>query len=215
MVKNHGNTPFQHLQYRVVEAHWRWQIWKQLFLGDPSVPDELMQRHAVMNSAAPAFFAMLHSLLLDDVVLRICKLVDPAEGGPHKARRKNLSLRAAITEASARLTPVALTEANTLADALDKITEPFKQWRHRRVAHEDHLTAIGDEILPPLSFADVEQSFNSAIKIMQLLDPLAADNEYCYDGKIAMGDGEGLLYALRCAHQYHKECIDQFRAPIS
>lgn len=208
-------TPFQHLQFRVSEAHWRWKVWKQLYLGDPSKPDELMQRHELMVSAAASFFAMLQNLLLDDVVLRICKLVDPEEGGPHKARRKNLSLRAAIAEASARLTPAALTEANALAHALDKLTEPFKTWRNWRGAHDDRLTAIGDEVLPPLPFADVDGSLNGAVKIMQLLDPLSPDNEHRYDWMIAPGDGEGLLYALRCARQYHKECIEQFRAPIS
>ncbi len=208
------HTPFQFLQFRIAEAYWRWKVWKQLFLGDPSKPDELMQRHASMNSWAPSFFAMLQNLLLDDVILRICKLDDPEYLNPrHANKRRNLSLEAAKAEALDRLEDASRRNVTKLIREFHKAARPLTTWRNRRISHEDHRTSVGQDVLPSIQLARIEACLSSATRVMRVLD--TSESEYGYEHLIAMGDGESVLYALRCADQYQKECALQFRPPIS
>jgi hypothetical protein len=208
------NTPrkrkpsaFEILQFRVADVHWRWKVWKQLFTADPSKPDEAREWQGLMNSVARDFFVLLQDVLLQDVVLRICKLFDPPTGGPKQAKRTSLSLAAVRESAKGRLTASAEADIRKRTFALQRTAKPLEAWRNRRLAHDDEQTATGASVLPMLQLARIEKALTQATEIMALLDPDSASREYQYDSMIAFGDGNALKYAIRCAAQYRKECV--------
>lgn len=184
-------------------------------MGDRAKPQEAMARVAMMNSAAPAFFAMLEGLLFEDVVLRVCKLIDKAESRTKMGPRRNLSLKAALLDQSARLGAPVAKKLESLIDAFVATSEPLITWRNWYISHEDYLVATGVEPLPPLSGLDVDQAAQKAVEIMELLDPVSETCEFGYDHMIGNGDGASLLYAMRCAQQYHKECLAIGVRPLS
>lgn len=208
-------SAFKILQFRVADVYWRWKVWKQLFIADPSKPDDATEWQALMNSWAKNFFVMLHDVLLQDVVLRICKLFDPPIGGPKKAKRTSLSLAAARESAKNQLAASAEAEIRKKTFALQRTAKPLEAWRNRLIAHDDELTATGASALPKLQLARIEQCLMQAAEIMMLLDPNSAQHAYQYDGMIAHGDGDSIKYAIRCAEQYKKECLAHGRRPLA
>lgn len=208
-------TEFELLQTKVAEAHWRWEVWKQLFVPDPDVPNDAIQRMELMNSIAPALFAMLHQVLFADVILCLCKLTDPKDSRVRGGTRDNLTIKAARHWAANRPTSRQQKGIDRRLAALDKTIKPFKTWRDRFVAHDDHLTALGLASLPHLAGQKVERSLKRAREIMVLLDPHSKAVGYGYDSTVALGDGESLLYAMRCADRYHEECVAQGRRPLA
>jgi hypothetical protein len=206
---------FELLQRRVAEAHWRWKVWKQLFVPDPGVPNDAAQRLALMNSVAPALFAMMHRVLFADVILCLCKLADPKDSRVRGGIRDNLTIKAARQRAAARLTSREQRVIDRRIAALDKTIMPFKLWRDRSVAHDDHLTALGLASLPRLAGKKVERVLELVREVMVRLDPNSKTVDYSYDDSIALGDGTSLLDALRCAERYRKKCLAQGRRPPS
>src|SRR5690606_10075579 len=159
----------QLLQSHLAEAHWRWKVWRQMFC------DSGEEGYRLMNSQAPAFFGLLENVLLDDIVLWLCKLADPKE----QRGRENLSLEWAITDAEPRLGDQAA-KARRLLDELRRLMQPFRTWRHRRIAHHDKKTALRAEVLDPVRFADIDRAIGVATEIMKRLDGGAG--EFAYDG---------------------------------
>jgi hypothetical protein len=208
------HTPFEILQFRVAEAHWRWKIWKQLFAGTRSNQDEVEQRISLMNRTASAFFTVIQQILLDDVIARVCKLLDPGVQGPKK--RENLSLESAISRASKRIEGEKLAAATEQLKKFKVAALPLVEHRNWRIAHDDFLVAIGEEKVPALVLDDaIDGALQSAELIMELLDPNMATNQFLYGQMIARGDGDSLLRALRYADQYRKECRAQGRQPLA
>lgn len=189
-------TPFQLLQFRVSEAHWRWKVWKQLFLADPAKLAEAKERQRIQNSAAPVFFAMLQDVILQDVVLRLCKLADAEEGGHRQNKRRNFSLSGALIDARDQLSPANSGAAEKAIQSFKAASTALIKWRHWKFAHDDYEVAVGGQALPKLAIADVDAAMKSAVEVMQLLDPNAAHTEFAYDGTIAFGDGDSIMYAL-------------------
>lgn len=212
MANDSGNsekpkTPFEKLQFRVAEAHWRWKVWKQLYMDDPAKPGEAAERIKLQDSTAPVFFAMLRQIILQDVVLRLCKLVDAEEGGPSKERRRNFSLRSALVDAQKWLSPTDAASAKLQIDKFYASSTPFIKWRHWDIAHDDYNVAIGAQLLPDVTDTDIDRAMNSAVEIMKLLDPNGASKAFMYDHMISTDDGDSIIYALRCAKQYNKERV--------
>lgn len=208
-------TPFNTLQFRVAEAHWRWKVWKQIYMLGPAGEAEARDRIAVLNGAAPAFFAMLRDILLQDVALRLCKLVDPREEGRKKKPRRNFSLASALEDAKPRLDPSTATQVSTMLDRFKLASEPLIRWRHWVFAHDDYEVATGAHTPPGLNDTHIDAALNAAVEIMRLLDPQAGNCEYAYDQLIALGDGDSLVFNLRCAKKYREECREQLKRPLS
>lgn len=207
-------TPFGMLQIRVAEAHWRWKVWKQIYMIGPGGPAEASERMAMLDSAAPDFFRMLREILLQDVALRLCKLVDAGEGGPSKNRRRNLSLASAFDDAQPRLDSDTAGKVAAMLVNFKAASEPLVKWRHWVFAHDDYEVATGAHTPPRLSDTHINEAMKAAAEIMRLLDPQGADCEFAYDQLIALGDGDSLLYHLRCAVKYREERLAQLKRPL-
>jgi hypothetical protein len=207
MGTNSGTTtpdPFRVLQHRVAEVHWRWKVWKQLFR------DSGEEGNRLMNSHAPSFFWLVERTLFDDIVMRLCKLVDPPKGGPPTARRTNLVLQWVFETAKTRLGTGAR-DVEKLLDELGRLTRTLRSWRNRAIAHEDERTTRRAEPLDSIPFGDIDRAISLAIEIMTGLEE--EDQAFLYDTMIAAGDGDSLLQSLRWAEKHVQEATAQHRRP--
>jgi len=203
------------LQRRVAEAYWRWKVWKQLFMKARGDRGEAKERLRVMNGMASDFFGMIHELLFSDIVVRICKLGDPRESNTPQGKRSNLTLEKLFNDADSRLSKAKKVRARKLLDRFKTDTTFFRLWRNRKEAHEDHLTATRIDLLPAIKLRSIDRVLKSAATILRVLDPAAPACEFAYDQMIAFGDGESMMFALRCAERYVLECREHGKRPLA
>lgn len=203
-------TPFKKLQFRVADVHWRWKNWKQLFMCDPARSEETDDRFTLMDSVSPHFFILLKDVLLQDVALRLCKLIDPAESGPPKARRRNFSLLAALEDAKARPEFLNPSQVQALVSKMKSSSTPLIQWRNWIFAHDDYEVATGAHEPSPLTDEHIESALRSAIEVMNLIDPQYGEVGFAYSEMIALGDADSLIQALRNAKKYEIEQIRRY-----
>lgn len=109
-----------------------WVTWKQfrnLFCSGP-------ERVELLNQAGAEFFYRVDRVFFEAVLLALCRLTDPAATG----KRKNLSvmLFQQFMDTQARKDHM----AETLA-AADASTHFARDWRNRRVGHNDYGLKIG------------------------------------------------------------------------
>lgn len=187
-------SPFEILQHQLADVHLRWRFWKQLFVSEDNENFNLMNVHAA------SFFWVVEQAMFDDVVLRLCRLADPAEA-KGKTPRPNLTLATAYEEAKPRL-GAAAAQVQTLMEELKDILGPLRSVRNRLIAHLDRATAMKAERLADIHFATVEKALDTATQIMQQLEP--PDRAFFYQETIAQGDGNDLLRALRRAEHYFR-----------
>ncbi len=184
--------PFRLIQQRIAELHWRWRTWKQLFVADEK------RKYGLMRRATPMAFAVIQQALFDDVVLRVCKLVERPRGGSPRQRRENLVLERFIIEAEQR-------GDQRAADAREKLGElggcakQLQRLRNRCIAHEDFETATSPQLPDAVEYRTVDRAIQLAIETAQQLED--DESPYGYEWLIAPGDGEALLEALRRAEQ--------------
>ncbi len=68
---------FESLRGETLDLHLRWKLYRHLYAG----PKEDI---VLLNKSAPSIFAILQSLLLEDCVLRICRITDPPSRGAYE-----------------------------------------------------------------------------------------------------------------------------------
>ncbi len=185
--------PLKVLQNRIADLHWRWRAWKQLFVGDED------RKYRLMDSAVPYMFAVIQQALFDDVVLRLCKLADPLQGGPPSGRRDNLVLERLVRNATELKNPHSA-RANELLEELRTCVKQLRLIRHRAIAHEDFRTAVRVEPLEPVQYAAVDRALELATSVARELEP--PDEALIYECMIAAGDGDALLGALEDAGRF-------------
>ena len=73
---------FKRLAAELTFIYLTWSVWKELFTVSS-------QRVELMNQLAPGFFVLAQDALVQDLILRFCRLCDPSRSFGHD----NLSLR--------------------------------------------------------------------------------------------------------------------------
>jgi|GEM_PF-3424988 len=169
---------------RVVYLHVLWHEYAALF-RPPSVKTKLDQ----LNKAAPTFFALVQQTWLDQLFLEIGKLMDPAGSG----ERETLgvaSLLARIADSSLE------TKLAPLRQTIDKLYLNIKEWRNKRIAHNDWKHYMGLRPLGDVVIDDVEKLISG---LDELTDIVA---QHCFDYRVdckpdaVKGGAEKLLQSL-------------------
>jgi len=84
-MENNFKSVFNALQNEVVWLHARFLSYEKLY-------GKSEERIALLNASAPSFFHHLQFILLDDIELFLCKLLDPAK----QRSKENLTLEQLI-----------------------------------------------------------------------------------------------------------------------
>ncbi len=114
----------------IATVHIYWKEYVELFGSKP-------ERIDLLNRAAPAFFHMLQEELWELSLLGISRLTDPPKTG--RAGRQNLTIQALPALISDAALKAQVTQL--VADAVME-TAFCRDWRNRRIAHNDLLLAL-------------------------------------------------------------------------
>jgi hypothetical protein len=170
------------LSNEVASLHLKWNDFRALFANRETVN--------LLNSSAPMFFHDLQSMMWEDLLLHLCRVTDP----PRTGRHEHLSVRALpglVSDEALRK------EIQALADDADQKTQFARDWRNRRLAHEE--LSLGDTAQPLASatLGQVEDALAAICRPVNLLEKRYLDTPVSYEDPIpALGGVDSLLATL-------------------
>jgi len=111
----------------------------------------------LMNRIAPSFFGMLQILMIESMVIRMCRMTD-GEGFPNK---ENLPLRRIL-----RALPASVNEhrqeIEELIDKAESMVDCAREWRNKRLAHLDYHHAVSDDRVKfSIGFTELRESIEA------------------------------------------------------
>ncbi|MEY8241938.1 MAG: hypothetical protein RPS99_00180 [Gammaproteobacteria bacterium] len=173
----------------VVELHYRWDMYKEVFFGGKEQTD-------LLNKSGSNFFYYTQHLMLDKIALMFSKLTDPNKQG----KFENLSLKQVHVYASDRGELEFVAELKGKFGALIEACEKFRSLRNKRIAHGDleHSLGIAEKPLPGISIKYVEHALQILRKYMDLVELHYSNSQTgyaCIKGPYGAG-GHALINAL-------------------
>jgi len=148
------------LHTEVVWLHGRWEIYDNLYGASP-------ERIDLLNRTAPTFFAMLQSILLNDVQLTLSKLADPAT----TFKRPNLTLETLLHGITGLPEPQLATKLTPVLATYRAACEKVKARRNKDIAHFDFATQIAPgrkaEVLPGPSRQEIDTALTALREFMK------------------------------------------------
>lgn len=186
--------PFQALWSEVVRLHWRWELFKQLFVSGP-------RRVELLNEVAAQFFGELQFVWIDNVVLGLARLLDLARSG--KRQVENLSLSLLVERVSALGVHSIEPELEKHLQLLQDRGGPFVKHRHKRIAHTDleHRLAVEGSSLPNLTPNLIGETLEAIVELMNKVEGHLARSQTAYPlvTSDSGSDAGTLVFALRKA----------------
>jgi hypothetical protein len=117
----------------------------------------------LLNRAAGLFFGMLQMLLWDDVLLHLCRMTDRTEIGD----KTNLTIQMLPDFCD---DPKLREDVSKLVTSATDTTKFARDWRNRRIAHNDLALALGEKGVERLEEANRLQVSNAISAIHAVLN---------------------------------------------
>jgi hypothetical protein len=177
------------LYNELVWLHVRWRQYMQLFGATPGRVD-------LLNQAAGLFFRVIQDSLVEDTLLHLSRMTDPAQ----TRKKANLTIQQLpLLIADQLLAAEILALVNT---AVTKSTFA-RDWRNRRLAHTDFSRAVEEGATPllPGSRAAVGDALQSIEAVLNLLEMHFRNRTVFFEGLDHPGDAESVLYVVRAGIQ--------------
>ena len=185
---------FTALQDEVFWLHAKWIVHRQLF-GTSE------ERIDLLNDFGPDLFQIIYDSLLNDVLLTMSRLTDPASS----FKKENLSLsrlRNMIEETDHKEFQ---TEISALQAKTNDQCEPFRRFRNRVIAHNDLAAALRHhhDPLPDITRQMIENGLSSIRDYMSAFDTFFDATETDYKQPHLRGDGDSLIHYLEEVRAHH------------
>jgi hypothetical protein len=186
---------FTALQDEVIWLHAKWIIHRQLF-GTSE------ERIDLLNDFGPDLFQIIYDSLLNDVLLTMSRLTDPAIS----FKKENLSLSRLTNMIEGTEDKEFLTEIRALQAKTDEQCEPFRRLRNRVIAHNDLAAALSHhhDPLPDITRQMIENGLSSIRDYMSAIDTFFDATETDYKQPHLRGDGDSLIHYLEDVRAYHQ-----------
>jgi hypothetical protein len=182
---------FEYVNQSVVQLSFRWKIYCELF---DSGPDNI----AVLNASGAEVFCLFQKLALDDAILALSRLTDPASCGKNK---DNANINYLLKNAAPSLAQDINTELQAIFECLEKHVQNLSVHRDKALAHTDLQHALQLETLPPVLYDELESAMKECRNLMSKLGQSLFTRTYCYEVTIPFGrSGSDLLAHLRRSH---------------
>jgi hypothetical protein len=165
----------------VCELHFKWEFFSQLFTEK--------QRFEILKSTAPSLFAYLQDLMLHDMILCIARLTDPLKS----KGQANLSFDSILAEIG---DPSLRTEVSDIITKIKAKAVAIRDWRNKKLAHNDLAKAIEGKPLPLIYIADLSEVLKLTSQVLNIFYTRFQDPEVAYDQCITSGDGDSLMFYL-------------------
>lgn len=178
---------FYAISKELTRMHVHWAQFRILF-------GEKRSRIAVVNKAAPVFFAVLQDTLFHDTVLAIARITDPLTS---LKRKENLTIQRfpmLIND------PTFRNELRNLIKQANKAAEFAKDRRNRRIAHLDLGLSLNGTAQPlvPTNRKSIEDSLSAIAVVLDTIEVKYCEATTAYAlCSPSPGDALSLLGVLR------------------
>ena len=176
---------FMWLCQDVASLQNKWSFYLGLFSSQENA--------ALLSNLAQSSFQIIEESLRDDMTMAICRLSDP----PRSMGKDNLSLTALVQQCGEVDSVPEL-----LKDFLDAC-EPVRQYRNKRVGHNDLNTTIKprDNPLPGIGRGQIDRILQLASVILNTIYQRFVDGEL-YFAPFHIGGADTLIYWLKMVKEH-------------
>ena len=144
------------LHSQVIHVHMNWAMINEL------VKDQ--ERRSLLQSTGGYVFVEVHKAFVNDVIVRLSRLTDPARQGQHD----NLSLWALLDDSCCD--PCLKSKSEKLIKEAEAIISPLRARRDKRSAHFDLDVALNPNVsLPPISDQSVDEALLAVGEVLEQL----------------------------------------------
>lgn len=176
------------------QLHYRWLIFCQLF-------DSGQDKVDLLNKSGSNVFQLLQKLIIDDVMMSLCRLSDP----PKSMGYENASLKNLVEKLEQKL-PVESQNVITAKFAeLQKHLAQIAILRNKALSHTDLNHALNTESLPRPTYNELEGAIGAITNILNEITGRVFDYTSNYIPHLPFGcDGNKLLSVLAKAHGHEQ-----------
>jgi hypothetical protein len=167
----------------VAWLHLKWSDFRELFASADLVD--------VLNSAAPAFFHDLQRQSWEDLLMHLCRVTDRTK----TFGKDNLTIRLLPDLVSSQQLKV---ELEPLINAAVDATDFARDWRNRRLAHEE--LRVGRNVTPLASakFDYIDMALTAIRTVLNRLEQHYLNKTVSYEDTIpALGGVQSLIAVVR------------------
>jgi len=181
---------FQNLCQDLASLHGKWRFYLELFSDRDTV--------GLLNNVAMASFQMLEESLRSDITMSICRLCDPAKS----CGQNNLSINVLVEKFSK------VPGLSQLWDDFQRQCEPVRQYRNKRIGHNDLSAALQphDNPLPNVTRPTIDSILSEATKLVNQVYRFHThtNGELCFE-PFDSGGGKDLVFWLKSAWNRDQE----------
>lgn len=164
-----------------------WRIYRQLF-GTSEARVELL------NKFVPDGAGIIQRVLLDSVILAICRLCD----APGERRNKNLTLMRLVESLSPQPDAKQAAYFDKKLNSVKGLVDALRKHRHKRIAHSDLSIAMAKmDVLPGVSRQVVEDVLQAIRELLNTINLAYLHQEVAYEFVELHGDGDALIWCLQ------------------
>lgn len=218
---------FGELENRVIRLRASLSIYENLYMAEESHID-------LMNSVAPNFFGRVQEILIKDLALAVCKLLDPPHtgGNPNHSLRRLLwkpklesksrveklgskidSFRQQTDDAGDSASPSLHDHYQLACDLLDEArlfakaetyAEPIRNARDKLIAHSDLNEFRPRDLSYGFSLGELKKAIRSIEEFFRKVGLRETGQDTAYSRTITEQDEIGVLKALRRSNDYER-----------
>ena len=150
----------------------RWQMYKQLYASGP-------RRLELLNDSGSNFFVDLRRILIDDMIVGTCRMIDPA----HTRHRRNATLDDLIHAVADEGINDLATELKKHLRTIESKSKPLRAHRNKRISHRDRETALEPEKrpLPGVTVETIDSVLDEIGKFLNTFQLNFGDSSTIYD----------------------------------
>jgi hypothetical protein len=159
-------------------------------------------RRTLLHRIAPVFFGDLNQLLIEQLVLQICRLTDP----PVTMRRTNLTIDYVMREADFSGAPEDLARVTALRDSIHQFRSKIIPARNRLIGHLDRDAVMTGQPLGPASESEWTQFWDDLEQFLQVVYTRYVDSSgvFMLNDVGMISDADSLVKALKESTYFHR-----------
>lgn len=187
--------PVYHALYtEVTWLHAKWGEFRKLY-------GHSKERIDLLNQSAGFLFRVVQDVLLDDVLLHICRLTDPPANKPGSKNLSLLGLAKAIQDAALA------SKVRRLANEAASKADFARERRKKRLAHLDleHALKRTATPLPGVSLQKIEDVLALFRKVLNALHHEYVKSTVKFEEVFSIGDAGALVRCLRRARHVKRQ----------
>jgi len=184
-------------------------LMRSIYLHGKILFEESTRREkTLMSRAANIFFSDLNRVLIEYVILQVCKITDPAQDA-----RKNDNLTIAFLLDRYGFDLADLKLLNERCEKLRAFREKLLPARNKRISHFDRNAAIGDFVLGAASTEEWDEFWLNLQDVICIIHKKAVGEAFYLNAVGMLSDADGLLRALRYGAHFQRLLRDPVVGP--